>query len=309
MKIIFAGTPDFAATALAALHRAGHEVALVLTQPDRASGRGMKLTATAVSKLAADIGLRVEKPVTLKTETARSQIAEVNADVMVVAAYGLLLPQLILDLPKYGCINIHGSLLPRWRGAAPVQRAIEAGDARTGICIMQMDAGLDTGPVLQERKIDIAADETSASLVAKLAAIGAESIVEVLADVANITPRPQDATGITYASKISKSESSIDWSAPAAQIARRIRAFDPFPGCETTIGGERIKIWRAVATGATAGAAVGGITVVTRDDFSVQCGQGALRIITVQRAGGRRIPVRELLQSNALTQGQQCTRP
>jgi len=308
MKIIFAGTPDFAAIALAALHRAGHDVALVLTQPDRASGRGMKLTATPVSKLAADIGLRVEKPVTLKTETARSQIAEVNADVMVVAAYGLLLPQLILDLPKYGCINIHGSLLPRWRGAAPVQRAIEAGDARTGICIMQMDAGLDTGPVLQERKIDIAADETSASLVAKLAAIGAESIVEVLADVANITPRPQDATGATYASKISKSESSIDWSAPAAQIERRIRAFDPFPGCETTIRGERIKIWQAMVADATAGAAVGSITAVSRDDFSVQCGQGALRIITVQRAGGRRIPVRELLQSSALTQGQQCTR-
>lgn len=307
MKIIFAGTPDFAAIALAALHRAGHDVALVLTQPDRASGRGMKLTATPVSKLAADIGLRVEKPVTLKTETARSQIAEVNADVMVVAAYGLLLPQLILDLPKYGCINIHGSLLPRWRGAAPVQRAIEAGDARTGICIMQMDAGLDTGPVLQERKIDIAADETSASLVAKLAAIGAESIVEVLADVANITPRPQDATGATYASKISKSESSIDWSAPATQIERRIRAFDPFPGCETTIGGERIKIWQAMVADATAGAAVGSITAVSRDDFSVQCGQGALRIITVQRAGGRRIPVRELLQSSALTQGQQCT--
>lgn len=309
MKIIFAGTPDFAATALAALHRAGHEVALVLTRPDRASGRGMKLTATPVNNLAAEIGLRIEKPATLKSETALGQIAEIKADVMIVAAYGLLLPQAILDLPTHGCINIHGSLLPRWRGAAPVQRAIEAGDSRSGICIMQMNAGLDTGPILLERAIDIAVDDTSASLLAKLAAIGAESIVDTLADLAHITPRPQDSTGVTYAAKINKSESAIDWSADASLIERRIRAFDPFPGCETTIGGERIKVWRAMVSNTDVEATVGSVIAITPDSFSVQCGQGTLRITTVQRAGGRRMPVRELLQSIEVTRGQQCTRP
>ena len=269
----------------------------------------MKLTATPVNNLAAEIGLRIEKPATLKSETALGQIAEIKADVMIVAAYGLLLPQAILDLPTHGCINIHGSLLPRWRGAAPVQRAIEAGDSRSGICIMQMNAGLDTGPILLERAIDIAVDDTSASLLAKLAAIGAESIVDTLADLAHITPRPQDSTGVTYAAKINKSESAIDWSADASLIERRIRAFDPFPGCETTIGGERIKVWRAMVSNTDVEATVGSVIAITPDSFSVQCGQGTLRITTVQRAGGRRMPVRELLQSIEVTRGQQCTRP
>ena len=306
MKIIFAGTPDFAATALAALYQAGHKISLVLTQPDRPSGRGMKLTATPVAKLAMEIGLRIEKPATLKTESARGLVAETDADVMVVAAYGLLLPKAILDLPKLGCINIHGSLLPRWRGAAPVQRAIEAGDARTGICIMQMDAGLETGSILLERAIDIAKHDTGGSLMDKLAAIGAESIVEAIARIGDLTPQPQDSAGVTYAAKITKIEAEIDWSETAEQVERRIRAFDPFPGCETTINGERLRIWGGVATDGEVAAQAGSVIAVTRDDFSVQCGRGALRINWVQRAGGRRIPARELLQSIAVIQGQQC---
>jgi len=306
MKIIFAGTPDFAATALAALHQAAHEISLVLTQPDRPSGRGMKLTATPVAKLATELGLRVEKPATLKTESARGLVAEIDADVMVVAAYGLLLPKAILNLPKLGCVNIHGSLLPRWRGAAPVQRAIEAGDARTGICIMQMDAGLDTGAILLMRAIDIAKHDTGGSLMDKLAATGAESIVEAMARIDDLTPQPQDPAGVTYAAKISKLEADIDWSATAVQIERRIRAFDPFPGCETTISGERIRIWGGWATDGAVAAQAGIVIAVTLDDFSVQCGQGALRITSVQRPGGRRITARELLQSIAVIQGQQC---
>lgn len=307
MKIIFAGTPDLAATALAAIHHAGHDVALVLTQPDRASGRGMKLTPSPVAKMASKIGCRVEKPINFKAEAARALVADIKADVMVVAAYGLLLPQVILDMPKYGCLNIHGSLLPRWRGAAPIQRAIEAGDTRTGIGIMQMEAGLDTGPILMERAIDIAVDETSATLFAKLAALGSDTIVEALQTLPALIPLPQALTGSIYATKIDKSESSINWSQSAVELERRIRAFDPFPGCEMKIGVERIKIWRAAVTEGAADNSAGTVIAVTRDDFSVQCGQYALRIITAQRAGGRRIAVRDLLHSFTVTPGQQCT--
>lgn len=307
MKIIFAGTPDFAATSLAALHQAGHDIALVLTQPDRASGRGMKLTATPVAKLGEGLGLRVEKPATLKSDAAQAMIAGIHAEVMVVAAYGLLLPSAILALPKLGCINTHASLLPRWRGAAPVQRAIEAGDIQTGVGIMQMEAGLDTGPVLLERAIDIAVDETSATLFIKLATLSAEAIVDAVHRLPDLTPQQQPVTGVTYATKISRSEAPLDWSQPASTLERRIRAFDPFPGCETTIGGERLKIWRALVTAGDPNAAVGSVTTVTPVDFSVQCGEQALSISTLQRAGGRRISVRELLQSFEISPGQQCT--
>ena len=307
MKIIFAGTPDLAATALAAIHHARHEVALVLTQPDRASGRGMKLTPSPVAKMASQIGCRVEKPIDFKTEAARALVADIKADVMVVAAYGLLLPQVILDMPKYGCLNIHGSLLPRWRGAAPIQRAIEAGDTRTGIGIRQMEVGLDTGPILMERAIQIAVDETSATLFARLAALGSDTIVEALQNLPALIPRPQASTGSTYATKINKSESPIDWSQSAVALERRIRAFDPFPGCEMKIGVERIKIWHAAVTEGVSQSGVGKVIAVTRDDFSVQCGRDALRIITAQRAGGRRIAVRDLLRSFTVTPGQQCT--
>jgi methionyl-tRNA formyltransferase len=307
MKIIFAGTPEFAAQALAAIHAAGHEVCLVLTQPDRPAGRGMKLQASAVAKYAESHGLNIAKPVTLKTPDALELIANCRADVMVVAAYGLLLPQAILDLPRLGCINIHGSLLPRWRGAAPVQRAIEAGDTQTGIGIMQMEAGLDTGPVLLERVIAIEPTDTAASLFAKLTALGAECIVEALKNLETLTPRPQADVGITYAKKIEKNEARMDWSESATVLERRVRAFDPFPGCETNLSGERLKVWQASVCGNAANTPAGVVADVQRDAFVVACGEHALRITSVQRAGGRRISTAELLQSFPLSTGQQCT--
>ncbi len=307
MKIIFAGTPEFAATALSAIHADGHHVALVLTQPDRPSGRGMKLTPSAVAQRAAELNLQVEKPHTLKSSEAQSMVAAANAAVMVVAAYGLLLPASLLKLPLHGCINIHASLLPRWRGAAPIQRAIEAGDARTGIAIMQMEAGLDTGPILLERPIEIAIDETSASLLTTLGTLGAEAVVEALRRLNTLTPRPQAEADVTYAKKLEKSEAPIDWSQSARLLERRIRAFDPFPGAETIIAGERIKIWRAAVADNSAAGDVGSVIAVSRDDFAVRCGEGVLHVTFVQRAGGRRIAVRDFLQSFPLSPGQQCT--
>ena len=236
MRLIFAGTPPFAAEALTALHAAGHEVALVLTQPERQAGRGMKLLPSATATTALKLGLRIEKPPTLKNAEVQALLKSVSAEVMVVAAYGLILPQAVLDIPARACLNIHGSLLPRWRGAAPVQRAIEAGDTVTGVAIMQMDAGLDTGDILLEKQLPIADDDTSATLFAKLTVLGAGAIVEALAALPTLIPRPQPADGMTYAKKIEKSESKIDFSLPADVIERKLRAFDPFPGCEVTIG-------------------------------------------------------------------------
>jgi methionyl-tRNA formyltransferase len=307
MKIIFAGTPDFAATSLAAISAAGHEVALVLSQPDRPAGRGMKLTASPVAKFAVTNQICVEKPNSLKTPEAVELIRRVNADVMVVAAYGLLLPQSILEIPRYGCINIHGSLLPRWRGAAPVQRAIEAGDAKTGIDIMQMDVGLDTGPILLENTVDIAPDETSGTLFAKLGQLGAQSIVDALRRISELRPIPQSAVGTTYAKKIEKSEAHIDWQQSATTIERRMRAFDPFPGCETTLGEARLKIWRAAVCDCPPNVAPGTVFDISGDSFAVACGKHGLRIITVQRPGGRRITAAELMQSFSISTGQQCT--
>jgi methionyl-tRNA formyltransferase len=307
MKIIFAGTPPFAAAALNALHAAKHEVVLVLSQPDRPAGRGMKLMASAVSEAANALGLRIEKPVTLKSLEAQALLRDVSADVMVVAAYGLLLPQAVLDMPKFGCINIHGSLLPRWRGAAPVQRAIEAGDTETGIGIMQMEAGLDTGPVLLEKKIAIAADETSATLFAKLTDLGAAAIVEALRQLPHLTPQPQPDVSVTYAKKIEKAEALINWQMPAAVIARRIRAFDPFPGCETNIANEKLKIWRAFSADNASNAAPGIVIDVSADDFTVACGDGALRILNVQSPGGKRIAAAQFLRTHPIQLGAQCT--
>jgi methionyl-tRNA formyltransferase len=307
MKIIFAGTPDFAATALTAIHAAGHEVALVLSQPDRPAGRGLKLSASPVAKFADAHEIRVEKLESLKTTEAVDLVKRIQADIMVVAAYGLLLPQSILEIPRYGCINIHGSLLPRWRGAAPVQRAIEAGDAKTGIDIMQMDVGLDTGPILLENTVDIAPDETSGTLFAKLGQLGAQSIVDALRRISELRPIPQAAVGTTYAKKIEKSEAHIDWQQSATTIERRMRAFDPFPGCETTLGDARLKIWRAAVCDRPPNVAPGTVFDIPRDSFAVACGEHALRIITVQRPGGRRITAAELMQSFSISTGQQCT--
>ncbi len=308
MKIIFAGTPPFAAAALTALHAAAHDIVLVLSQPDRPAGRGMKLTRSAVSMAAAQLGLPIEKPASLKTPDALQLLRATGADIMVVAAYGLLLPQAVLDLPRLGCLNIHGSLLPRWRGAAPVQRAIEAGDHETGIDIMQMDAGLDTGPILLEKKLAISADDTSASLFSRLTSLGADTIVEALEKLPALSPRLQSVSGAVYARKIDKSEAPIDWHAPAEIIERRIRAFDPFPGCETTLCNEKLKVWRAFPADNALNAPPGNVFEIAPDHFTIACGKGALRITIVQRPGGNRISAADWLRGRPtpIQPGAQC---
>jgi methionyl-tRNA formyltransferase len=307
MRLIFAGTPPFAASALAALHAAGHDIALVLTQPDRPAGRGQKLKPSAVAETAIAMGLTVQKPATLRDEAIQQTLRTVNADVMVVVAYGLLLPRAVLDIPKHGCLNIHGSLLPRWRGAAPVQRAIEAGDSETGIDIMQMDEGLDTGPVLLERRVDIAPDETTATLFAKLTDVAASAIVDALATFDELTPRHQRSEGISYAKKIEKSEARIDWSQPANVIERRLRAFDPFPGCEAMLDGQSLKIWRADLMKNDSNAAPGQVIAATHEQLIVACGQGALALRTVQKPGGKRVSIGEFLRAPPILSGAQFT--
>ena len=303
MRLIFAGTPTCAADALTALIAAGHEVALVLTQPDRQAGRGMKLLPSATAVAASKLGLRTEKPPTLKIAEVQSMLKSVGAEVMVVAAYGLILPQAVLDIPARGCLNIHGSLLPRWRGAAPVQRAIEAGDTETGIAIMQMDAGLDTGDVLLEKKLPIALDETSATLFAKLTALGAIAIVEALMELPKLIPRPQSAEGMTYAKKIEKSEGKIDFSLPADVIERKLRAFDPFPGCEVMVSesGEKstLKIWRAAVIKDPVSAMPGTIVDITPRSILVSCGSDLLSLLIVQKPGGKRLAINDYLRASS----------
>lgn len=304
MKVIFAGTPHFAAVALSALAAAGHNIVLVLTQPDRPAGRGQKLASSAVAETAERLKLRLDKPLSLKDTTVHEVLRNAGADVMVVAAYGLLLPQAILDIPRYGCLNIHGSLLPRWRGAAPVQRAIEAGDIETGIAIMQMDAGLDTGQVLQENRVAITPDDSAATLFEKLTELGATAIVDALAELPQLSAKPQSTEGVTYAKKIDKSEAPIDWRLPASEIERRIRAFDPFPGCETRAGSERVKIWRArVIDDETPVAAPGTVVRADAKLLAVQCGQHQLQWVTVQKPGGKRVAIGEFLRANPIPVG------
>lgn len=287
MKIIFAGTPVFAAQALAAL-LPEHDIVAVLTQPDRPAGRGMQLTASPVKQLALQHGLTVMQPTTLKTDEAAQSIAELNADVMVVAAYGLILPQRILTLPRLGCLNIHASLLPRWRGAAPIQRAIQAGDAETGITIMQMDVGLDTGDMLLREITPITATDTAATLHDKLAQQGAHSIIAALQLLAEnrLIPEKQDATAATYASKLLKSEAMIDWSLDAHVIERTVRAFNPFPTCQTLYQGAMLKVWQSSVVTGAAGQS-GEILALDKHGITVACGQHGLRLETVQRAGGK----------------------
>ena len=316
MRVIFAGTPEFAATAVQSLQAARFHIALVLTQPDRPAGRGMKLQASPVKQLALETGVPVAQPRSLRlggkfpddAAAAKAAIEAAQADVMVVAAYGLILPQWVLDTPRLGCLNIHASLLPRWRGAAPIHRAIEAGDAETGITIMQMDAGLDTGDMLLVERQPIAADDTTGSLHDTLARLGGRLVVEALeiAACGGFTPKPQPAEGVTYANKIEKAEAQVDWSQPAAVIERRIRAFDPFPGAASTINGEAIKLWRSEIDGANLPPAGGSGTIlsVTGDGVTVACGEGALRLTQLQRAGGKRLPVADFLRGFPLAAGQ-----
>ncbi len=311
MRIAFAGTPEFAQFALAQLFAAGFEIVLVLTQPDRPAGRGLKLHASPVKAFALEHGIPVAQPRSLRlggkfaddAALGRDALLAANPDVLIVAAYGLILPQWVLDLPRLGGINIHGSLLPRWRGAAPIHRAIEAGDARTGITIMQMDAGLDTGDMLLVEEIAIAPDDSTANLHDKLANLGGRLIVEALelAACGGLKPRPQPLEGITYAHKIDKAEAAIDWRDPAAAIERRLRAFDPFPGATAVLGGDTIKCWRGTVVDGVG--APGEVLTVDDSGITVACGERALRLTELQRAGGKRLPSAQFLQGKRIEAG------
>ena len=313
MKVIFAGTPEFARTALESLVTAGFDVPLVLTQPDRPAGRGMKLQASPVKQCALEHGIAVAQPLSLRLDgkypeeaaAARAAIEAARADVMVVAAYGLILPQWVLDTPRLGCLNIHASLLPRWRGAAPIHRAIEAGDAETGVTIMQMDAGLDTGDMCLLERLPIAGDDTTASLHDKLAALGSRLIVEALelAACGGLERRPQPQQGVTYAHKIEKAESQIDWRESAQAIARRLRAFNPFPGGATQFQGEAIKVWEAQAQPAGGAAEPGTVLAADAGGVRVACGEGVLNMTLLQRAGGKRLAVADFLRGFELPAG------
>jgi len=304
MRLIFAGTPEFAARALAALVHAEHEIALVLTQPDRPAGRGLRLVPSAVKTLAQEYGLELNQPSSLKSAETLERLRTLGADAMVVAAYGLILPESVLALPRLGAINIHASLLPRWRGAAPIQRALLAGDALTGVSIMQMDRGLDTGPVLAAEPVAIEAEDTSASLHDKLAGIGARLIVTALSQLERGQSRaqPQAQSGASYAEKIAKAEAEIDWSEAAAVIERKVRAFNPLPGAATMIKGAGLKIWRAGLSAAEG--APGTVLEAEAKGIVVACGSGSLRVLELQRAGGKRLPAGPFLAGFPLACGE-----
>jgi len=313
MRIAFAGTPEFARAALEAIAAAGFEIVLVLTQPDRPAGRGMKLQSSPVKQLALARGWPVAQPRSLRLDgkypedaaAAQSAIAAARADAMVVAAYGLILPQWVLDAPRLGCLNIHASLLPRWRGAAPIHRAIEAGDAETGVTIMQMDAGLDTGAMLLREAMAIG-DDTTARLHDRLAALGARLAVDALrqAEAGTLAAEPQPGEGVSYAHKIEKAEAQIDWSLPAAAIARRVRAFDPFPGASSVLDGETIKFWAARSAPAGEGATPGTVLAVGPAGIAVAARDSTLVATELQRAGGKRLGVADFLRGFDIRAGQ-----
>ena len=320
MRLIFAGTPEFAQVALAALHAAGHEIVLVLTQPDRPAGRGMKLLPSPVKQWALDHAVPVAQPRSLRLDgkypedaaAARQTLLDAKADAMIVAAYGLILPQWVLDLPPKGCLNIHASLLPRWRGAAPIHRAIEAGDTQTGITIMQMDAGLDTGDMLLVLPCAMAPTDTTAVLHDRLADLGGQAIVQALASLDSLPRQPQPLEGVNYAHKIDKAEAALDWTLSADVLARRIRAFDPFPGMTvpltTASGVETLKLWQAVAeaTEKTAEKTDQPGTVLSADASGVRvaCGEGQLCLTQLQRPGGKRLGAADFLRGCPLQPGQ-----
>jgi methionyl-tRNA formyltransferase len=311
MRVAFAGTPEFARVALQAIADAHFDIALVLTQPDRPAGRGMKLQASPVKQFAQAFGLPVCQPRSLRLDgrfaddaaAAQAALAAARPDVLVVAAYGLILPPWVLALPPRGCVNIHASLLPRWRGAAPIHRAIEAGDEQTGITIMQMDAGLDTGPMLLAQAEPIRADDTTATLHDRLAALGGRLVVRALKDAGGTVPVPQPEGGVTYAHKVDKAEAAIDWRLPAAVIERRVRAFDPYPGAGFALDGQALKLWRAAVRPAVAGAAPGQVLAAGEGRWVVACGEGALELLVVQSAGGRRTEAASFLRGNPVVPG------
>jgi methionyl-tRNA formyltransferase len=316
MRLIFAGTPEFARVALARLLDAGFDVALVLTQPDRPAGRGMKLQPSPVKLLALERGLAVAQPRSLRLQgkypedaaAARAAIHAAAPDTMVVAAYGLILPQWVLDAPRLGCLNIHASLLPRWRGAAPIHRAIEAGDVRTGVTIMQMDAGLDTGAMLLRESLQIEDTDTTGSLHDKLAPLGGRLIIEALQLAASggLRPQPQPDAGVTYAHKIDKTEAAVNWHEPAAHIERRLRAFDPFPGATASLQGEPLKLWRGEVVASAAADQPGVVLAADSSGIVIACGEGALRCTQLQRAGGKRLAAADFLRGFPVSAGMRC---
>ena len=308
MRVIFAGTPDFAASALAALIEAGHEILVVLTQPDRPKGRGMKLTPSPVKTLALQHELPVWQPENLKDMAIQQQLRDLQADVMVVAAYGLLLPAAVLNIPQHGCLNIHASLLPRWRGAAPIQRAIEAGDAESGVCIMQMDVGLDTGDVLLSRSTPITEATTAAQLHDDLAVIGAQAIVEALAKLPELTAIPQPEAGVTYAQKLSKADAEIDWALGAKQIHAKIRALNPVPGAWSNLNEQVIKIWASKVLEQSSDAAIGSIVAADKQGIAVQTGAGVILITELQASGSKRMAAAAFVAGHADLMGQQFER-
>lgn len=305
MKVIFAGTPDFAASALSAIAEAGFDIPLVLTQPDRPKGRGMQLQPSPVKQTALKLGLTVAQPQSLRHEDAQELLRKQHADVMVVAAYGLILPQAVLDIPTHGCLNIHASLLPRWRGAAPIQRAIEAGDAETGVCIMQMDAGLDTGNVVSEHRYTIQNTDTAGNVHDALAHIGAQAIVadlQRLQQEGRLNSTPQPENGVTYANKLNKEEARINWSEPAHIIERKIRTFNPVPAAWTEYQGKPLKIWQAEVVEGQGEA--GTVLQCRSDGLIVACGQHALKITELQPAGSKRMNIAAFTAGNRIETGE-----
>ncbi len=299
MRIVFAGTPEFAVSSLRAAAR-HHEVVAVYTQPDRPAGRGRGLAPSPVKLEAVARGIPVYQPESLKDEAAKQQLRDLQPDLMVVVAYGLILPKAVLAIPTHGCWNVHASLLPRWRGAAPIQRAIQAGDAKTGVCLMQMEAGLDTGPVLLHQELPIAATDTGGQLHDKLAELGAQVLSDGLGLLrAGIKPiaRPQPEQGVTYAHKLDKAEARLDWALDAGALARTVRAFNPWPIAEATLAGERVRIHGAVALDEAHGQAPGTVLAASRDGIDIACGQGALRLRVLQREGGKAITAADYLNA------------
>ena len=299
MRIVFAGTPDFAVPCLQAAAR-HNEVVAVYTQPDRPAGRGRGLTASPVKQAALERGLPVYQPLSLRDPAAQAELAALQPDLLVVVAYGLMLPLAVLDIPTHGCWNVHASLLPRWRGAAPIQRAIQAGDSHSGVCLMQMEAGLDTGPVLLEQSLELAADETGGSLHDKLAALGAQVLADGLGLLrAGLRPvaRPQPAEGVEYAHKLDKAEARLQWSEDAQVLERQVRAFNPWPVAEAQLQGERVRIHAAQAIPGVPGMPVGSVLAATKAGIDIACGKGALRLLVVQREGGKPVAAADYLNA------------
>jgi len=300
MRLVFAGTPDFSVPALHACLASGAQVVAAYTQPDRPAGRGRQLAASPVKRAALEAGIAVEQPQTLRDKAARERLAAYAPDLIVVVAYGLILPKSVLALPRLGCWNVHASLLPRWRGAAPIQRAILAGDAESGVDLMQMEAGLDTGPVLLEARTPIGADDTGGTLHDRLAELGAQVLADGLGRALRgetLAATPQSEDGVEYAHKLDKAEARLDWTADAAALARKVRAFDPWPVAEGLLDGERVRIWSALALDARSEAAPGSIVAASADGIDVATGDGVLRIRELQRDGGRRISARDWLNA------------